>query len=61
MASKTGKQIDTIHKLPNISRSKDGQTMKCDQLIEYNARNIFLKKHAENEEVRLSSRRLFTF
>ena len=27
--------------LPNISRSKDNQTMKCGQLIEYNKGNIF--------------------
>ena len=30
-----------MHKLPNISRSKGNQTMKFDQLIEY---NIFLEK-----------------
>ena len=28
---------------PNISRSKDNQTMKLSQLIEYNKRNIFLQ------------------
>ena len=30
--------------LPNISRSKDNQTMKFGQLIEYNMRNNFLEK-----------------
>ena len=30
--------------LPNISRSKDNETMKSGQLIEYNMRNIFLEK-----------------
>ena len=30
-----------MHKLPKISRSKINQTMKFDQLIEY---NIFLEK-----------------
>ena len=30
--------------LPNISRSKGKQIMKCGQLIEYNMRNIFLEK-----------------
>ena len=30
--------------LPNISRSKDNQTVKFGQLIEYNMRNVFLKK-----------------
>ena len=33
-----------MHILPNISRSKDNQTMKFGQLIEYKMRNIFLKK-----------------
>ena len=30
--------------LPNISRSKGNQTMKLDQLIECNMRNVFLEK-----------------
>ena len=30
--------------LPNISRSKDNQTMKFGHLIEYNMRNIFVEK-----------------
>ena len=30
--------------MPNMSRSKGNQTMKCGQLIEYNMRNIFAKK-----------------
>ena len=34
-------QTTAIHILPNISRSKDNQTMKLDQVIEYN-RNTFL-------------------
>ena len=42
--SQTGKQIITIHILPDISRSKDNQTMKFGQLLESNMRNIFLKK-----------------
>ena len=29
---------------PNISRSKGNQTMKFDQLIQYNMRNIFVEK-----------------
>ena len=33
-----------MHILPNISRSKDNQTMKLGQLIEYNTINIFLEK-----------------
>ena len=30
--------------MPNISRSKDNQTMKFSQLIEYIVRNVFLEK-----------------
>ena len=37
-------QFVMIWQLPNISRSKGIQTMKFGQLIEYNMRNIFLKK-----------------
>ena len=37
-------KTNTIHILPNISRSKDNQTMKFGHLIEYNMRNIFLEK-----------------
>ena len=44
MTSSTGKLIITIHILPNFSRSKGNQTMKFDQLIQYNMRNIFLEK-----------------
>ena len=39
--SQAGKQIIVIHILPNISRSKDNQTMTFGQLIEYNMRNTF--------------------
>ena len=44
MASSNGKQILTIHILPNISRTKGNQTMKFGQLIEINVKNIFLEK-----------------
>ena len=44
-----------MHVLPNISRSKGNQTMKIDQLLEYNKRNIYSTNHAENEPVRLVS------
>ena len=37
-----------MHTLPNISRSKDNQTMKLGQLIEYNMINIFLEKSYTN-------------
>ena len=38
------KQTITIHAFPNISRSKDNQTIKFGQLIECNMRNICLEK-----------------
>ena len=41
MTLQPGRQIIAIHILSNISRSKDNQTMKFGQLIEYNMRNIF--------------------
>ena len=44
MKSQTGKQITTIHILPNISRSKGNQTTEFGQLIENNMVNIFLEK-----------------
>ena len=53
MSSQPGLQITTIHILPNISESKDNQTMKLGQLIEYNKRNNFLKNYLENEVERL--------
>ena len=42
MTSQPGQQTIAIHILPNISRSKGNQTMKLEQLITYNKRNIFL-------------------
>ena len=44
MTLQPGSQTIAIHILPNISQSKDNQTMKFGQLIEYNNRNIFLQK-----------------
>ena len=44
MTSPSVKDTIVIHILPNISRSKGNQTMKYDQLIEYNMRNIILEK-----------------
>ena len=41
MTSQHGSQTTTIHILPNISRSKDNQTIKFSHVIEYDMRNIF--------------------
>ena len=48
MTSQPGLQTVAIHILPNISQSKDNQTMKFGQLIEYNKRDIFVKKLCGN-------------
>ena len=48
MTPKPGKQTVAIHILPIISRSKGNQTMKFDQLIESNIRNIVLEKPYRN-------------
>ena len=44
MTSQPGKLTIAIHILPHISRSKDNQTVKFGQLIEYNMRKNFLEK-----------------
>ena len=45
MTPQTGQQqIITIYILPSISRNKSSQTIKFDQLIEFNMRDIFLEK-----------------
>ena len=53
MTSQPGLQTIAIYILPNISQSKDNQTMKFGQLIKNNKRNIFLQNYAENETRRL--------
>ena len=44
MTLQPGKQTLAIHILPTISRSKDIQTMKFGQVIEYKTRNSFTEK-----------------
>ena len=44
------------HILPNISRSKDKQTTKFGQLVEFNMRNIFLEKSYTKCGVETSAR-----
>ena len=44
MTSQPGLEINVIHIMPSILRSKGSQTMKFAQLIDYNMRNIFLQK-----------------
>ena len=42
MTSQPGQKTIAIDILPDISRSKDNQTMKLGQLLEHSKRNIFL-------------------
>ena len=56
MTSQSRQQIITIHIFSNISRSKDNQTMKFGQLIEYKMRNFFLKNHTQNKVEQLITR-----
>ena len=51
MTSQNGSQVTTVQLLPNMSQSKDNDTMKFSQLIDKN-RNIF-KNHEENYSGRL--------
>ena len=44
MTSQPGWQIIVMHILPNISRSKDNETMKFRQLIECSMKNILHEK-----------------
>ena len=44
MASQPWKQAIAIYILPNTSRIKAKQTIKCGQLKEYYITNIFLEK-----------------
>ena len=42
MTSQSGQQTIAIHILPNISQSKNNQTIKFGQVKEFNKGNIFL-------------------
>ena len=53
ITSRTRQRIIPVHILLNISRNKDDHTIKIDQLIKYNMRNIFLQTSAQNEARRL--------
>ena len=48
ITSQEGKQIIAIHILPNISNSKDNQTKKFSNLIEYSMEIFFSKNYAQN-------------
>ena len=56
MTSQPEKQIIIIHIFPNISKSKDNETTKFDQLKEYNVRNVFLQTSCRKKGRETSSR-----
>ena len=59
MTSQVGQQTIVIHVLPSISRSKDNQTMRFAQLIEYNMRKMFDEKSYTKWGGETSSRPFF--
>ena len=61
MTSQTGTQTIILNILPDILKSKDNNTMKLGQLIEYKMRNIFLQKSYKKWGWETSSGPLFLF
>ena len=61
MTSQPGKETTPIHILPNISRSKNNQTMKSGQIIENNHINVFLQRSCRKRGRQTNSRPLFVF
>ena len=61
MTSQPGSQTIKIPILSNISGSKNNQTMKFGQLIEFNKINIFPQKSCRKGGRQTSSRSLFFF
>ena len=51
MTSHPGSQTITIHILPNISGSKGNQTMKFDQVIEYQETRMAFKLYPEKNNI----------
>ena len=61
ITSQTGKQVITIHILPNISRSKGNQAIRLDQLLKYSLRYTFHQKSWRKWCSKTSSRPLSVF
>ena len=59
VTSQTGKQ--SVHLLPNISKSKGNQIVKFGQLIDYNVRNMFVQRSCRKWGRNTRSRPLFVF
>ena len=61
MTSQSGLETTVIHILPNILQSKENQTMKFGQLIEYNKEDISFQKLCGKWGRETSSIPLFIF
>ena len=61
MTSQPDSQTITMHISSNISRSKDNQTVKFDQLIEKSRKIHLFKNYAENKAGRLAPDILLLF
>ena len=61
MTAQPGLPTIAIHILPNTSQSKGNKTMKFGQLLEYNKRNIYIRKLRRKRGKETSSRSLFIF
>ena len=58
MMAQAGLETIVINILPNISQTKDNQTIKFGQLIESNKKNVFLQKLCQKWGNQTSSRPL---
>ena len=61
MTSQVGQQLFIIHLLPDISKSKGNQAINFVQLIEYNARILFLQKSYKKLDKQTKFRPLLVF
>ena len=53
MTTQPAQKAILIHILPNISRSKDNQTVKLGQLTECNMKNILIENYRKKVEQKL--------
>ena len=61
MTSQVGQQLFIIHLLPDISKSKGNQAINFGQLIEHNARILFLQKSYKKLDKQTKFRPLLVF
>ena len=61
MTPQVGQQLFIIHLLPDISKSKGNLAINFGQLIEYNARILFLQKSYKKLDKQTKFRPLLVF